>query len=215
MRRAISERLALSRMSTVMQSRSLVIGMHVRHGDACRSEEIVRARRTCTPLSEYMAAARRLMAELPEQKAVVYLATDSVAVLRESRAYATQFEIVHLPERAVARHDPKDGDALLWDKRVWQRFFWGQTTWTMTQAWDATTELFLLAHADIFIGKFTSNLFRAAYALRAAQCDCAPLFVSLDAPTCFDYGIRAGRNWEFPKANASLPRGKTDVTYEC
>ena len=54
----------------------------------------------------------------------------------------------------------------------------------------------MLAHGDIFIGKFSSNLFRAAYSLRAASCDCAPPFVSLDAPMCFDFGMSAGRNWE-------------------
>ena len=224
LRADIAKRMALSRLSTAVAAGSLIVGMHVRHGDACRSEEIVRARRTCTPLSEYMAAARRLLAELPaaggkkarSSRVVVYLATDSVAVLRESKAYADTFDVIHLPKSSISRHDPKDGDQLLWDKRVWQRFFWGQTAWTMGQAWDATTELFLLSHADIFVGKFTSNLFRAAYALRAAQCDCAPLFASLDAPTCFDYGIRAGRNWEFPMANESLTRrGVSDATYEC
>jgi hypothetical protein len=68
----------------------------------------------------------------------------------------------------------------------------------------------------VLIGKFSSNLFRAAYALRAAQCDCAPLFSSLDAPTCFDYGVRSGRNWEFPVLNASVrERERTDATFQC
>ena len=99
---------------------------------------------------------------------------------------------------------------------MWQRFFWGQTEWTQQAAWTATVELLLLSHADVFVGKFTSNLFRAAYALRAAHCDCAPLFASLDAPTCFDYGRRSGRNWEFPHSNAtSRVRAKNDTTFEC
>ena len=88
---------------------------------------------------EYMAAASRLLAELPaaggkkarSSRVVVYLATDSVAVLRESKAYADTFDVIHLPKSSISRHDPKDGDQLLWDKRVWQRFFWGQTAWTM------------------------------------------------------------------------------------
>ena len=108
------------------------------------------------------------------------------------------------------------GQALLWDKRVWQRHFWGQTDWTQHMAWTATVEMLLLAHADLFIGKFTSNIFRAAYALRAAQCDCAPLFASLDAPMCFDYGVRSGRNWEFPLVNVSLGvRDRADATFQC
>lgn len=73
----------------------------------------------------------------------------------------------------------------------------------------------LLARADAFVGKFSSNLFRAAYALRAASCDCAPVFVSLDAPWCFDYGVRDGRNWEFPLLNRSTGRLRTDAVFEC
>ena len=44
------------------------------------------------------------------------------------------------------------------------------------------------------INRWTST----AYSLRSAACSCAPPFVSMDAPWCFDYGIRAGSNWEFP-----------------
>ena len=83
---------------------------------------------------------------------VIYLATDSLPVVKESRAYAAHFDIVHLPQQEVGRHDPKMGQALLWDKRVWQRHFWGQTDWTQHMAWTATVEMLLLAHADLFIG---------------------------------------------------------------
>ena len=97
---------------------------------------------------------------------------------------------------------------------------WKQTDWTQAQAWDATIDLMLLAQSDLFVGKFTSNFFRAAVALRAAGCDCAPPFVSLDAPWCFDFGLRQGRNFEFPRGdiNATQPaeaRGRADATFEC
>ena len=211
----------------------LVIGMHVRHGDACNADEVIRARRSCSPLDQYMAAARRLVASHRAAaaaagasggggvapgppKVTIYLATDSSAVLRDAKAYAAEFEIVHLGVREVGRHDKvKDGAALLWDKRVWQRYFWGQTDWTQQQAFDATLEAMLLGRADAFVGKFSSNLFRIAYSLRAAQCDCAPAFVSLDAPWCFDYGLREGRNWEWPLLNASVGRDRRDALFEC
>ena len=170
-----------------------------------------------------MSAASRLLAEASHRpgcstRATIYLATDSIQVLRESAAYAHEFDIFHLSERLVTRHNPRDGQALLWDRRIWQRYYWGQTAWTMRQAWQASVELLLLAHADAFVGKFTSNFFRAAYALRAAQCDCAPLFSSLDAPTCFDFGVRAGRNWEFPVENrvaTKTVRLPNSSTFEC
>ena len=215
-------------MRGAIDSGRLIVAVHVRHGDSCRAEEIARSRRSCTPLEQYMKAARRLVGGggsaggaggRAGQKPVVYLATDSAKVVRESRAYASEFEIVHIGDReGIGRHDPKDGDAILWDRRIWQRFYWGQTDWTQQAAWTATAELLVLAHADVFVGKFTSNMFRAAYALRAAQCDCAPLFVSLDAPMCFDYGKHAGRNWEFPVQSTTphfAVRNRSDALFQC
>ena len=129
-----------------------------------------------------------------------------------ARECAHEFDIVHLSERLVTRHNPRDGQAPL------AALLLGAAAWTMRQAWQASVELLLLAHADAFVGKFTSNFFRAAYALRAAQCDCAPLFSSLDAPTCFDFGVRAGRNWEFPVENrvaTKTVRLPNSSTFEC
>ena len=53
-------------------------------------------------------------------------------------------------------------------------------------------DVMLLAQCDLFVGKMTSNLFRAAYELHSGQCDCAAPFESLDSPWCFDWGVRAG-----------------------
>lgn len=48
----------------------------------------------------------------------------------------------------------------------------------------------LLARCDVLVGKFTSGLFRAAYALAAARKGgLLPPFVSLDAPWCAGYSI--------------------------
>ena len=69
----------------------------------------------------------------------------------------------------------------------------------------------LLARCDILVGKFTSTLFRTAYALSSTTRDgwgdniddveddaspqtvCLKPFVSLDSPWCGDAGVRAGR----------------------
>jgi len=268
-------------LGAALDSGRLVIGMHVRHGDACNPDEMLRARRSCTPLVSYMEAARRLVASRrpldtpsPEgfrwrqwrsrkdrpgpasaaaaapagsdrvdpsrvdpSRVTIYLATDSAEVIKEAQSYADEFDLVYLSSaslaargsaslaargsktlnsiREVMRHDPQKGKAILWDRRVYDRFFWGQSEWTQQQAFDATLEALLLARADAFVGKFSSNLFRAAFSLRAAHCDCQPAFISLDAPWCFDYGLREGRNWEFPMLNASLGRLRTDALFEC
>ena len=55
----------------------------------------------------------------------------------------------------------------------------------------------LLSQCDAFVGKFTSNFFRTAFELHSSYCDCVRPFVSLDAPWCFDWGVRAGRNYEY------------------
>jgi len=76
----------------------------------------------------------------------------------------------------------------------------------------------LLAKCDALVGKFTSSLFRAAFSLKAAECGCLPPFVSLDAPWCYDYGVKAGANWEFPlspKESSGRGVGKADNRFWC
>ena len=73
-----------------------------------------------------------------------------------------------------------------------------------------STHALLLARCDVLVGKFSSGLFRAAYALASARRGGAlPPFISLDAPWCADYGVPAGYNDNFPlryDENAGAPR---------
>ncbi len=61
-----------------------------------------------------------------------------------ARECAHEFDIVHLSERLVTRHNPRDGQAPL------AALLLGAAAWTMRQAWQASVELLLLAHADAF-----------------------------------------------------------------
>ena len=81
---------------------------------------------------------------------------------------------------------------------VHERALTNRTAETHRDVQLATLDMLLLSKADIFVGKFTSNFFRTAYAVHAARCDCAAPYVSLDAPWCSDYGMRAGSNYRFP-----------------
>ena len=63
----------------------------------------------------------------------------------------------------------------------------------------AALDAHLLARTHVLVGKFTSGLFRVAYALAAARRGALLPFVSLDAPWCSDYGIPAGYNDNFPQ----------------
>ena len=52
----------------------------------------------------------------------------------------------------------------------------------------------LLAKCDLFVGQFTSNVFRLAYELKTDQCDCAAPYASLDAKWCFDWALTSNSN---------------------
>ena len=76
----------------------------------------------------------------------------------------------------------------------------------------AQVDALLLARCDVLVGKFSSGLFRAAYALAAARRDGSlPPFISLDAPWCADYGVPAGYNEDFPqRGTRSWQKGGTE-----
>ena len=141
--------------------------------------------RTCEPLSAYMPHVRRVARLVGATS--VYLATDSARVLADARLYASEFSFHTMNlSSAYESHDT------LWDKKVRTRLRDGLAERSFREAWEATVDMMLLSECDGFVGKFTSNFFRNAYSLKAAACDCAPPFVSLDAPWCFDYGLRVG-----------------------
>ena len=56
----ISQMADAIKIDRMLEIGSLIIGMHVRHGDACNQDEMARAHRSCTPLYRYMEAARSL-----------------------------------------------------------------------------------------------------------------------------------------------------------
>ena len=71
---------------------------------------------------------------------------------------------------------------------------------TQHHALMGVVDALLLARCDVLVGKFTSGLFRAAYALASARRAGALVpFLSLDAPWCSDYGVPTGYNDAFPK----------------
>ena len=55
------------------------------------------------------------------------------------------------------------------------------------------TDLLFLSEGDLFVGKFTSNIDRIAYALMAARHNFLVPFISLDSTWCLDFGRKVGR----------------------
>jgi len=185
-------------LADALASHQRVLGLHVRQGDACLRRELHRMARTCTPLSQYMRHITPYARAL--NISTIYLATDSERILAETRAFP---EFVFLYLQNATRSGTGNAPVLLWDTLVARRARTSSVDDNFVDAWMATIDVLLLSRCHVFVGKFTSTFFRTAHALNSAQCNCVAPFVSLDAPWCFDYGMRAGSNWEFPVRSKS------------
>ena len=168
--------------------KSHVIGMHVRHGDSCLKSERHRTKRNCSDLVEYMKKAYELS---PDVK-TIYLATDSKDVIMDTKKFP-DYTFLYL--KNVQRYKKKHPPPFL-DNIIRKRTRKNETYKTMEQTEKTIIDLWLLAQCNIFVGKFTSNFFRAAYSLSTAFCDCAKPYVSLDSPWCFNYGSTSTTNFE-------------------
>ena len=101
---------------------------------------------------------------------------------------APLYRFLWLPNVTRQRETP----SRIIDKTVKARAGSGATHLSEDEAWLATIDTMLLSRCHILVGQMTSTLFRSAISLRAARCDCAAPYVSLDAPFCSDYGLRSG-----------------------
>lgn len=199
-----------SGLSGALASGVRVIGVHIRHGDSCSTRERRRMARTCAPLEDYLEHVRALAGRL--DTTTIFLATDDASVLEVARTLPN-LTVLAVPH--ISRFEAEGARPELWDKLVSRRAASQLNHLNQQEAWDATIDAMLLAQCDALIGKFTSTLFRTAMSLRSASCSCIPPFVSLDAAWCFDYGLKAGSNWEFPLASTHKSIGKAENRFWC
>ena len=94
---------------------------------------------------------------------------------------STKKLILLSPRRTPANPQNKKWDFVLMKNRE------AAAATNMELAMLTTIDVMLLAQCDLFVGKFSSNYFRAAYELKSAGCDCAAPFESLDHAWCFDW----------------------------
>ena len=182
-------------LGDAMSKGELILGMHVRHGDSC-GKDAQRTGRFCEPLSVYMGAVKQLSRDMkhPSRVATIYLATDSEEVMKDTRNYLEyKWLVLDEARRYSSQLNPK---AMKWDaviKRNREKAqAGGESNPNMKLASLTIIDVLLLSKCDLFVGKFSSNLFRTAYELHSAECDCAAPFVSLDHPWCFDWSIKVG-----------------------
>ena len=201
---ALHRRLQEARVSTgldaVLARGEPVLGLHVRHGDSCSRNEANRTRRQCDPLADYMAAVERLASGL--NVSTIYLATDSQEVLEETKAYP-QYTFLYFAE-ARSFNQASNPSNRKWDDIVRRNKLNASLSTNERLAWLTTLDVMMLSRCSLFVGKHTSNFFRTAYELAAAECECAPPFVSLDAPWCFDWGLATGINKRLPEEQNSF-----------
>ena len=169
------------------QARRPIAAVHVRRGDACVGvQPSIKARR-CDTFDIYWAHVLDFKRKYNVRS--VFLATDDPTVLYNASqaGRADGIDVFFLPPTMRKKtHSPaRLWDLVLHDDRHLDRY---------SLARDIITDIALLARCDAFIGKFTSNVDRIAFAILVAQAGCLKPFVSLDAVWCHDHSNRVGNS---------------------
>ena len=190
------------------------LGIHIRHGDSCRDGPVTG--RLCTPAEEYATHVAHMVRAYGYKSLV--LATDSDAALAALRAALAHLGLadIGLFVRTDRRVDPTIFKRV---QRLEHAYNKGPLGWRRdpplvepwTEYYGFAVDLLLLSACDGFVGKFTSNLARIAYALMAARHECLLPYVSLDAFFCFGGG---GLSLDSQRAR-TVRRGRPMGTFDC
>jgi len=163
-------------------SRPPLIGLHVRDGDSCASFEQSKTHRTCGGLEEAMPWLRTLATKYGST--AVFLATDGAGVINETARYP-EFQWLFLRNSMRFSAEPTEAHNPT-TQRMESRVAGGALDGESV-AMQSLVDMLLLSETDVLVGKFTSNLFRAALEYRGGQLGGLPAFVSLDATWCFGF----------------------------
>jgi hypothetical protein len=157
-----------------------ILGIHYRAGDSCLENSWTLGRR-CDSFDMYMVEAQVLQEKYGFRH--IFLATDSDSLLLELNKYPNwTFHYIESVDRGGLRN-VRSIDTILQE---------GQLD-GCNEATNAFLDTFLLGQCDAFVGKFSSNIDRIAYALLFARVRHHVPHVSLDNNWCFDYGVRSRR----------------------
>lgn len=195
-----------------------LLSLHVRQGDACSDPEAAKSkgRAQCLGLDAY-APYVDAMIRAHDYKAI-YIATDSEEVVQDAtrrwHLNATAARTLRLrdPLRVLFQPIDRSRYAIFASKQSirqgWtiEKLLWAKQLASTRQQLNVTparemeefmTDLYLLARADGFVGSFTSNMDRVAYALSSAYAasstPCLKPFASLGGFWCSDFSRRSGR----------------------
>jgi len=164
-------RLGLESLKTQIGYQHPIIGVHVRHGDACHTTT---RKGTCKGLASYLPRIRGMAERYNTTR--VYLATDDQQVVDDAQRN-TEFTFVVAPaDRAVLNSK----EQIEYRKKLWD----GSSDVGHSIALSALQDTLLLAEADYLIAHLMSNMSRMALELSAAQKQYLPPFISIDGPWC-------------------------------
>ena len=156
-----------------------ILGIHYRAGDSCLENSALTLGRRCDSFDMYMAEAQILQEKYGFRH--IFLATDSDSLLLELSRYPNwSFHYIDSVDRGGPRN-VRTIDTILQE---------GQLD-GCNEATNAFLDTYMLGQCDAFLGKFSSNIDRIAYALLFARVRHHVPHVSLDNNWCFDYGVRS------------------------
>lgn len=174
-----------------------VLGIHVRRGDTCidgsRHEIGKHKGRVCDDIDTYAIYAKAMIRKYAFDS--IFVATDdqdvAVSVVERGKA------LFGLPRNRVFVNNPN-----LDRKKIYGAGYYNHvlkhldTVAAVRDAEAVLDDIFVLAHCDGLVAKFTSNVARLAFALSNALKggNCVIPFHSLDSTWCADYGRRQGRS---------------------
>jgi hypothetical protein len=155
-----------------------ILTIHIRRGDSCRDGR--RTGRKCSHGSFYAEAALRIMESAPFD--AVFLATDSDEAITELRTAFAESGLVNLipiVTRNIVRKNYAESFGRI------EQAFEKQALDPWVCFYDFLVDQILLSEGVGFVGKFTSNMDRIAYALQSARARHFTSYTSLDAAWCW------------------------------
>ena len=175
--------------------RRRVLGLHVRRGDTCLDggkREISKHKgRTCDDLTVYAARVRGMLQKYKFD--ALFVATDDADVAAEVKTRS--LALFGLTEDRVFLLNPHLDRSKLYGAGYYNQNIKRLSSDDASRDTAALLDdLFVLAHVDGIVAKFTSNVARIALALSNALRggNCVVPYDSLDASWCADFGRRTG-----------------------
>ena len=165
--------LNLEKLKADIGFRHPIIGVHIRHGDACHTTD---RKGRCKGLAHYLPEIRTLAERYKTNR--VYIATDDDQVLKTTKSYSKEFEFIYADSFSRDLFDSKD--QIEYRKDLWT----GSNNKGHSIMLSSLIDLLLLAECDYLVLHLLSNLSRLALELAASRKEAIPPYFSKDGPWC-------------------------------